>query len=88
MASSASSPGRSTTWATTSVLEREPLERLAGDGPAPRPIRHTGFWECMDTYKDAVLLNDLWSRGEAPWKAVVSERAAEGTAPPRANQSP
>jgi glucose-1-phosphate cytidylyltransferase len=27
-----------------------------------------GFWECMDTYKDAVALNDLWARGEAPWK--------------------
>jgi hypothetical protein len=22
----------------------------------------------MDTYKDAVLLNDLWSAGQAPWK--------------------
>ena len=23
----------------------------------------TGFWECMDTYKDAVALNDLWAGG-------------------------
>ena len=23
--------------------------------------RHEGFWDCMDTYKDAVTLNDLWS---------------------------
>jgi hypothetical protein len=22
----------------------------------------------MDTYKDAVLLNDLWASGEAPWR--------------------
>jgi hypothetical protein len=22
----------------------------------------------MDTYKDAVLLNDLWAAGQAPWK--------------------
>ncbi len=29
--------------------------------------RHEGFWDCMDTYKDAVVLNDLWAAGEAPW---------------------
>jgi len=51
----------------TSVLEREPLERLAVAGEL-RAFRHTGFWECMDTYKDAVLLNELWSAGRAPWK--------------------
>lgn len=50
----------------SSVLERDPLERLAADGQL-RAYRHTGFWECMDTYKDAVQLNDLWA-GDAPWK--------------------
>jgi glucose-1-phosphate cytidylyltransferase len=50
-----------------SVLEREPLESLAADGEL-RAYRHEGFWDCMDTYKDAVLLNDLWQAGEAPWK--------------------
>jgi glucose-1-phosphate cytidylyltransferase len=50
-----------------SVLERTPLERLAADGEL-RAFRHGGFWECMDTYKDAVLLNDLWDSGNAPWK--------------------
>lgn len=53
-----------------SVLEREPLERLAADGQL-YAHRHEGFWDCMDTYKDAVVLNDLWQSGEAPWKAVV-----------------
>ncbi len=52
-----------------SVLEREPLERLAADR-ALRAYRHTGFWDCMDTYKDAVLLNDLWDAGRAPWKEL------------------
>jgi glucose-1-phosphate cytidylyltransferase len=51
----------------SSVLEREPLEGLAGDGHL-HAYRHTGFWECMDTYKDAVQLNDLWQSGEPPWK--------------------
>jgi glucose-1-phosphate cytidylyltransferase len=49
------------------VLEREPLEGLAADGEL-RAYRHTGFWDCMDTYKDAVMLNDLWGEGHAPWK--------------------
>jgi glucose-1-phosphate cytidylyltransferase len=50
-----------------SVLEREPLERLASEGEL-RAHRHEGFWECMDTYKDAVALNDLWAAGKAPWR--------------------
>jgi glucose-1-phosphate cytidylyltransferase len=50
-----------------STLEREPLENLARDGQL-RAFRHTGFWDCMDTYKDAVMLNDLWEAGRAPWK--------------------
>jgi glucose-1-phosphate cytidylyltransferase len=50
-----------------SVLEREPLERLAA-GRSLRAYRHLGFWDCMDTYKDAVALNDLWANGGAPWK--------------------
>jgi glucose-1-phosphate cytidylyltransferase len=51
----------------TSVLEREPLQALAADGQL-RAYRHEGFWDCMDTYKDAVVLDDLWSSGQAPWR--------------------
>ncbi|MBK5218622.1 MAG: NTP transferase domain-containing protein [Thermoleophilia bacterium] len=50
-----------------SVLEREPLQRLAVDGKLAA-FRHDGFWDCMDTYKDAVVLNDLWIAGRAPWR--------------------
>jgi glucose-1-phosphate cytidylyltransferase len=50
-----------------SVLERDPLERLAAEGRL-NAYRHTGFWECMDTYKDSVQLNDLWQRERPPWK--------------------
>lgn len=49
------------------VLEREPLEALARAGDL-RAFRHDGFWDCMDTYKDAIALNDLWTAGRAPWK--------------------
>ena len=48
------------------VLERAPLERLTAEGQLSA-FRHTGFWQCMDTFKDAALLNDLWAGG-APWK--------------------
>jgi glucose-1-phosphate cytidylyltransferase len=49
-----------------SVLEREPLAELAEAGSLGA-YRHEGFWDCMDTYKDAVTLNDLWRSGAAPW---------------------
>jgi len=57
-----------------SILEREPLERLASDGQL-RAYRHDGFWDCMDTYKDAVLLNDLWESGDPPWRVWAEEPA-------------
>ena len=60
-------PGALDYIADDSVLEREPLERLAADGQL-HAFRHEGVWECMDTYKDSVLLNDAWSAGSAPWK--------------------
>jgi glucose-1-phosphate cytidylyltransferase len=60
----------------TSVLEREPLRRLAADRQL-NGFRHPGFWECMDTYKDAVVLNDLWGDGHPPW--AVWERDAAGS---------
>jgi glucose-1-phosphate cytidylyltransferase len=52
------------------VLEREPFERLAAAGELSG-FRHEGFWDCMDTFKDTQLLNDLWARGEAPWRPLV-----------------
>ncbi|MGH9107071.1 MAG: glucose-1-phosphate cytidylyltransferase [Acidimicrobiales bacterium] len=47
--------------------ERQPLERLAKDGEL-KAYRHTGFWQCMDTLRDKVLLESLWETGVAPWK--------------------
>jgi glucose-1-phosphate cytidylyltransferase len=52
------------------VLEREPLERLATEREL-FAFRHEGFWDCMDTYKDTLLLNELWDRGDAPWRSLV-----------------
>ncbi len=55
------------------ILEREPLDGLAADGQL-RAYRHRGFWECMDTYKDAIALNDMWAAGSAPWAQHAEDR--------------
>jgi glucose-1-phosphate cytidylyltransferase len=49
------------------LWEREPMEKLAKEGQFSAYL-HRGFWQPMDTLRDKVLLDDLWHRGEAPWK--------------------
>lgn len=52
------------------ALERGPLESLAAAGEL-FAFRHDGFWACMDTYKDTLLLDELWRSGHAPWRPLV-----------------
>lgn len=47
--------------------EGAPLQTLAADEQL-RAFRHDGFWQPMDTLRDKVQLEDLWTRGAAPWK--------------------
>lgn len=49
------------------ILEHEPMERLAADGQL-MAYHHEGFFYAMDTYREYQLLNDLWKSGQAPWK--------------------
>jgi glucose-1-phosphate cytidylyltransferase len=49
------------------VLERKPMEALARAGQL-RAFAHTGFWQCMDTYREMEILNKMWAEGKAPWK--------------------
>lgn len=49
------------------ILEREPLERLAREGEL-MAYRHEGFFYAMDTYREYLYLNDLWTSGRAPWR--------------------
>ncbi|HLG55060.1 MAG TPA: glucose-1-phosphate cytidylyltransferase [Vicinamibacterales bacterium] len=51
----------------TDSLEKEVLEQLAVDRQLAVHT-HDGFWQCMDTLRDRYLLEDLWERGQAPWK--------------------
>ncbi|MCU0706318.1 MAG: glucose-1-phosphate cytidylyltransferase [Fimbriiglobus sp.] len=57
------------------VLEREPLERLARDGQL-MAYKHTGFWHPMDTLRDKELLERLWAAGNAPWQVPTAETGA------------
>ena len=51
----------------STVLEEEPLHRLASRREISA-FPHEGFWQPMDTYREAQMLNDLWDKCEAPWK--------------------
>jgi glucose-1-phosphate cytidylyltransferase len=53
--------GDSTLW------EQEPLHELAAEGEL-MAYEHTGFWQPMDTLREKHHLEQLWNRGEAPWK--------------------
>jgi glucose-1-phosphate cytidylyltransferase len=51
----------------TTIFEREPLEGLARSGEL-RAFKHGGFWQPMDTLRDKIVLEQLWTSGNAPWK--------------------
>lgn len=51
----------------TTVWEQEPLRTLAETGQL-MAFRHSGFWQPMDTLRDKTHLEQLWDRGQAPWK--------------------
>ncbi len=48
------------------ILERYPFEKLAGEGNL-YAYRYNGFWQCMDTQRDKMLLESLINKGQAPW---------------------
>ena len=49
------------------VLEREPLEKLAAEGQL-MSYMHRGFWQCMDNVREKEMLEKLLAAGKAPWK--------------------
>ena len=49
------------------VFEREPLERIAND-LGLFAYKHRGYWQSMDSLRDKFLLEEIWKKGEAPWK--------------------
>ena len=50
-----------------SAWEDRPVQRLIAQGQL-MAWQHSGFWRPMDTLRDKLTLEDLWSSGQAPWK--------------------
>ncbi|MDI6728689.1 MAG: glucose-1-phosphate cytidylyltransferase [Thermodesulfovibrionales bacterium] len=48
------------------ILEQEPMRRLVCEGQM-MVYEHDSFWQPMDTYRDYMLLNELYQKGKAPW---------------------
>ena len=51
----------------STVWEEEPVENLTRDGQLST-YKHSGFWQSLDTLRDKNKLEELWSKGNAPWK--------------------
>ncbi len=51
----------------STMLERAPLEQLAQKGEL-MVYHHPGYWQCMDTLRDKLMLDELWQSDQAPWK--------------------
>lgn len=48
------------------IFERQPMEELAHCGEL-MAYKHEGFWQCMDTMRDKVYLEELIKNKKAPW---------------------
>jgi glucose-1-phosphate cytidylyltransferase len=58
-------------------LVEEPFRRLISDGRL-MAHPHEGFWACMDTFKEKQDLDDVFSRGHAPWAVWDSPAPTKG----------
>jgi glucose-1-phosphate cytidylyltransferase len=47
-------------------LVYEPMQRMIAERRV-RSRRYDGFWQCMDTFKDKQILDELEASGHAPW---------------------
>lgn len=48
-------------------LVYEPFQRMIAERKVWSP-RYEGFWQCMDTFKDKQILDELEGSGKAPWQ--------------------
>lgn len=51
----------------TTTFEKEPLEQLSKEEEL-MAYKHNGFWQCMDTLRDKLYLEELLDKGMASWK--------------------
>jgi glucose-1-phosphate cytidylyltransferase len=59
-------------------LIEEPFRRLIAEGQL-LSYTHDGFWACLDTFKEMQQLEDLYSRGNAPWTVWKGHGSDEST---------
>lgn len=67
-------------------LVHEPFKRLMKMGRLSS-MRYTGFWSCMDTYKELQMLHEMYEKDDTPWAlwneskpSLKSETKEEGLA--------
>ena len=48
------------------IFERDVLEKLADNGEL-MSYTHRGFWQCMDSEREKVMLETIFASGKAPW---------------------
>ena len=51
----------------TTMFERQPMSKLANEGKL-MAFKHNGFWKCMDTLRDKIILDKMWNEKKALWK--------------------
>ncbi len=52
-------------------LVDEPFQRMIADNQLIA-YRNTGFWACMDTFKEKAMFDELYAKGTTPWAAWES----------------
>ena len=51
----------------TTMFERQPMQKLVNEKRL-MAFKHEGFWKCMDTLRDKILLEQMWNEKKAVWK--------------------
>jgi glucose-1-phosphate cytidylyltransferase len=49
------------------IFEQEAMRDLTAKGQLKAWV-HRGFWQCMDTFREQQMLEQMWQSGKAPWK--------------------
>jgi len=57
------------------TFEAEPMQRLAHEGQL-YAYRHAGFWQSMDSLRDKMYLEKIWSGGDPPWRLWKQHKGA------------
>ena len=63
-----------------SVLEEQPINGLARDGQLSGYTHH-GFWQPLDTYRELLIMQELWKSGQPPWLELPEHESEDSTLP-------